>query len=92
MGGVYRDKHKRIYENIVPMIKHNGLFVLNIKNHIRKGSIIDVVDWHINTLCNLGMIKLDDILVEVGSMKFGANYNARISDEHIVILEKSKTV
>lgn len=87
-GGHYRDKHERIYENICRMIKPHGAFILNIKNHIRSGKEIDVVSWHINTICKNGFYVDKDIRVPVTSMGFGANGSKRVSEEHIVQMIK----
>lgn len=87
-GGKYREKHTAIYKTIIPLISNNGLFVLNISNHIRGGEEIHVSEWHKDTLEAMGLKLLDDIHVNTRRCRFGANAEKRVDFEHIYIFEK----
>jgi tRNA G10 N-methylase Trm11 len=54
-GEEYRDLHARVWARSVEKIKPGGWFVLNIKNHMRKGEEMPVTEWHIAELTHLGL-------------------------------------
>ena len=87
-GQQYQDKHRRIYKNIYTLLKPNGLFVLNISNHIRKGEEQYVTEWHIKTLKDLGFEVIQEIQVPTKRMKFGKNNQRRINHENIIALQR----
>jgi hypothetical protein len=89
-GKNYCEKHQRIYQHIVPMLKPDGLFVLNISNHIRKGEEIDVASFHMKTLAFNGLILTEMIEVPVQRLKFGANSDKRVPYEYILTFRKPK--
>jgi tRNA G10 N-methylase Trm11 len=84
-GEKYREFHVKAWNECKRVLRNNGTFVLNIKNHIRKGIEQKVTEWHIETLESIGFKLFDLIPVETPSMKFGQNRNARIPYESIVI-------
>lgn len=87
-GEQYRDKHDKIYCNLSKMIKPGGLFILNVKNHIRKGVEIDVTKFHIQTLTKHGF-KLDKrLFMTTPSLRYGANANKRVNGESILVFVK----
>ena len=49
-GSEYMEKHDRIYKHLASLVKNGGLFVCNVKNHIRKGKEIDVKSFHEESL------------------------------------------
>lgn len=87
-GDTYRNFHERLWEECIRVLKPDGIFVLNIKDHIRKGKRILVTDWHIDTLCCLGMFVTEHVKMEVPSMKRGENYDLRIPYESIIAFQK----
>ena len=87
-GLEYVEKHKRIYSNIAKMVKPNGIFVLNVKNHIRRGIEIDVTSFHVQTLQKNGFAVVQERFVSVPSLKFGANADKRVNGESIILLQK----
>ena len=86
-GEEYRKKHTRIYANIVPLLSNDGVFILNISDHIRKGEEVPVSAWHIETLEALGMKLEEDIHIPTPRCKYGANANIRVEYEHIYVLK-----
>lgn len=89
-GRNYCEKHQRIYQHIVPMLKPDGLFVLNISNHIRKGEEIDVTSFHMKALAFNGLVLTETIEVPVQRLKFGANSDKRVPYEYILTFRKPK--
>ena len=87
-GQEYREKHERVYRHIAKMVKPGGKFVLNIKNHIRRGVEIDVVAFHEATLKNCGFEMIDKRAIETPSLKYGANADKRLPIEYIILFRK----
>ena len=87
-GEKYKEKHKRIYQNICRMLKKDGIFILNVKNFIKKGKEIDVTQFHIDLLGEFGLIVDGCIQIPVNSNGFGANGKIRVDHEWIIILKK----
>lgn len=83
-GEEYRNKHMRIYARLNELVKPNGIFVLNIKNHIRKGQEIDVVSFHVNALEKSGFAMCEKKYIHTPSLKYGANSTARLDGEYII--------
>lgn len=87
-GEDYRIKHSKIYRSICPLISENGLFVLNISNHIRKGEEIDVAGWHVSELEKNGFHLVADHQIATTRNRFGSNSDKRVDHEHIYVLRK----
>lgn len=83
-GIKYRDFHRKAWKEVKRVLQNNGSFILNIKNHIRKGVEQKVTEWHIGTLCNMGFLVQCQIGVPVPSMKFGENSDKRVNYESII--------
>jgi len=84
-GDEYRSFHASAWKEATRVLRHRGLFVLNISDHIRGGEQQYVSDWHAQTLESLGYRCLDDILVETPRQRFGANGGLRVEYEHVYI-------
>jgi hypothetical protein len=87
-GEKYKDFHKSLWKECVRILKTDGIFILNIKDHIRKKERQYVTDWHIKILCDLGLKIVEHVKVDVPSLKNGENSEARIPYESIVCFEK----
>ena len=88
-GEKYQNKHIEIYNELSRVLKVGGKFILNISDHIRKGEIVNVSDWHKNTLIRLGFNVIDDLKIETPRMGFGQNRKLRVSHERIIELRKA---
>ena len=87
-GNKYKEKHFRIYKHLYDLLNNNGIFILNVSNHIRKGQEVLVAQWHKETLQNIGFVLLEEISVPTKRMKFGANRNNRVDNEYIFVFKK----
>ena len=87
-GVEYIRKHRQIYSNLARMIKPGGKFVLNVKNHIRRGKEVDVTSFHIAELRKNGFYVAEIRLVKTPGLKYGANASKRMDEECIVLLIK----
>ena len=59
------------------MLKADGLFVLNIKNHVADGQIVRVSQWHRDMLRALGLTEIDDTAIPTRGRPSGANAKVR---------------
>ena len=87
-GEKYRQKHIDIYNELFRVLRPNGKFILNISDHIRKGEIVRVSNWHIEKLVDIGFILVDDLKISTPRMRFGTNGDTRINHERIIELKK----
>ena len=87
-GKNYKNKHKQIYKHLFGLVKHGGIFVLNIKNHIRRGEEVDVVGFHKEALTQSGFTLEEDKVIQTHCMGFGQNRDKRIHEEHIIKFRK----
>lgn len=84
----YRALHWVAYGEAIRVLKPGGRFVLNMKDHIRKGERVHVTDWHIEAL-QLWGLRLDTRRrVPLRGNRFGANADLRIDYEEVILLWK----
>ena len=72
-GEDYKSLHFKAWKESVRVLKPNGIFILNIKDHFRKFKRIHVSNWHHQTLKGLGLQLVDVIRVETQGFRFGEN-------------------
>jgi hypothetical protein len=86
-GTNYKNKHIEIYKECLRVLCKNGLFIINISDHIRKGELINVSEWHKETLINIGFIFIEEIKCETKRMKYGKNSELRAKYEYIYVFK-----
>lgn len=91
-GEKYKAFHLQVWKEAARVLRDRGVFVLNIKNHIRAGKEIFVTEWHIETLLSLGFELVEHVKIKTPSMRFGANREARIEHESVIkfVMESAK--
>jgi DNA modification methylase len=87
-GEKYRNLHEEVWSECWKTLASNGLMIVNVSNHIRKGCEIDVVFWHEECLRKIGFDFVDHIKIQTPRMKFGQNSEKRISHESILVFKK----
>lgn len=88
-GEEYQRFHILAWREALRVLKPGGVFVLNVKDHIRAGVRQEVTAWHITTLCALGLVNTGDVeQIEASGNRQGRNGSARIGYECVVKLEK----
>jgi tRNA G10 N-methylase Trm11 len=87
-GAKYRELHVAAWREAYRVLAPYGYFVLNIKDHVRKGVVVPVSDWHLTTLQDLGLVLVEKVAVETPGMKHGANRDARVGHETVAVLRK----
>lgn len=85
-GEAYRAFHERTWVEARRVLCPGGLFVLNIKDHIRDGERQYVTDWHITTLEELGFTVEKHVKVETPGNGYGAWREYRIPYESVIAL------
>jgi tRNA G10 N-methylase Trm11 len=91
-GGRYREKHTDIYKDCKRVLKESGLFVINTSDHIRKGEVVPVTDWHEQTILNMGFVLIERVNIKTPRMGFGANSTARVGHEVISVFREGETI
>ena len=83
-GSAYRRFHIVAWQEALRVTRPGGLFVLNIKDHVRGGKLQRVPEWHVQTLQALGARLYRAQPIATAGMGFGANRDSR-SDFELVI-------
>lgn len=87
-GKSYRDIHRKAWEESHRVLKSEGVFVLNFKNHIRAGKVVDVFSWHISTLLGLGFQIEEVVKIITKGNGFGKNAELRTGFEFVALMRK----
>lgn len=90
-GQPYRDLHVAAWAEATRVLVPGGLFVLNCKDFIRHGKVMNVSEWHMVALFNLGYRLESATTVGTRGMKFGANRDARVEGELVVALRSPES-
>lgn len=88
-GPAYKELHVKAWREAYRVLRPGGLFVLNIKDHVRQGKRVNVAGWHVTVLMQHGSMELlyvDEVPTK--GMKFGENRELRFP-EQIFVLRKS---
>ncbi len=84
-GEKYKKFHHAAWSEARRVLDPDGCFILNIKDHIRDGRIIAVTDWHILCLESLGFRMVQHEHIVTPSHRFGANSEARMPYESVIL-------
>lgn len=84
-GEQYQVLHINAWKEATRVLKWDGIFILNIKDHIRNKKRIHVTDFHKDTLIQLGMkmVEQRDIPVK-GAATHLSNGDARVPYESVI--------
>ncbi len=88
-GDEYKMLHEQVYSECLRVLKPNGIMLINMKNHIRNGSEVDVNKWHIECLIKLGFDYINTVEVPLKGNGFGANGKIRTGVEYINVFRKA---
>ena len=83
-GDKYRAFHVAAWTEARRVLEPGGVFVLNIKDHIRGGNRQLVTDWHVNTLEALDFVVLEHDKIDCPGMRVGRNGGARVDYESVI--------
>lgn len=88
-GEQYREKHVEIYKEIYRVLKNGGILILNVKDHIRKGEVVEVSKFHQDLLSSLGFELQQHLKIPSKGNRFGAHSKLRVDHENIFVFIKS---
>ena len=80
--------HIKAWNECFRVLKEGGVFILNFKNHIRKGKEVDVFSWHIKELLEIGFAIEEVRQVKTNGNGFGQNGKLRTGFEFVAKLRK----
>lgn len=83
-GREYKELHAAVWDQVPDILVGEKLFVLNISDHIRKGEVIPVTDWHVNYLASLGFFMIQYDRPATRRQKMGANGHLRVPYESVI--------
>jgi DNA modification methylase len=84
-GEEYRALHVAVWTECRRVLKPGGIFVLNVKDHIRKGVLQPVTNWHAVTLLMLGFVCTRRVHVPCLGQRHGANGHLRVDYESVLL-------
>lgn len=87
-GADYRGHHICIWTELHRVLKPSGVFVLNISDHVRQGTVMPVTAWHRSILEQIGFRVTGEVLIPTKRMRFGENHGARVDHEVLYRFEK----
>jgi len=87
-GQEYKDLHIKAWNECFRVLKKDGVFILNFKNHIRKGKEIDAFSWHVSELLKIGFSVEIIEQVETKGNGFGQNAKLRTGFEFVARFRK----
>ncbi len=87
-GDGYRALHERAWREARRVLRPGGRFVVNIKDHIRKGKQQHVSYWHLRTIKRLGFVPVQYVRVYTPGQRYGQNGAARLPYEWVLAFDK----
>jgi tRNA G10 N-methylase Trm11 len=91
-GDDYRDFHRAAWDEVFDLIEPGGYFILNVKDHIRKGAKQPVSAWHKAYVGSIGFNLIEQINVGVRGNRQGENGDVRVDDEQVYLFQKPWSV
>lgn len=89
-GGEYRDLHERAWAEAHRVLRHGGILVLNIKDHVRNGQRARVAAWHRRTIEGLGFTREATYRVAARGFRHGENHDARAGHELVYVFRRGE--
>jgi tRNA G10 N-methylase Trm11 len=84
-GERYWRFHTDAWKEARRVLVEGGLFVLNIKDHIRAGKLMPVTDWHAGCLRTLGFRLVEHVEIDTPAMRYGRNGELRVPYESVIL-------
>ncbi len=85
------DEYKRFHQLAWCRLEDTGArhLILNVSDHIRAGKVVQVCQWHVDCLRDLGWVERGSFPVETQRQRYGANADLRVPCEMVYVLERS---
>lgn len=91
-GNKYKLFHSKAWSECIRVVKNEGIIIINISNHIRKGSEVDVTQWHIDEMIRQNCVLLEKLEISTPRMGFGANSAMRVQHESLCVFKTQKAM
>lgn len=88
-GHEYQVFHDNAWKESRRVLRTNGLFCLNVKDHIRAKKIVGVSHWHRSLLESLNFEMIEHHKIPVKGMRNGENGELRVDHENIYLFRKN---
>lgn len=88
-GDEYRNVHTRVWQEVARVLRHGGVFILNISDHIRKGEVVPVAAWHRDVICTMGFTLVNTDHEHTPRQRHGANGHLRVDYEVIYTFRRN---
>ena len=89
-GDAYKNFHLVAWKKVYRLLQWDGLFILNVKDHIRKGEVMPVVAWHHEVITGIfGNTPIYSMKVPVKGNRQGENHELRVDHEMIYVWRKA---
>lgn len=92
-GAQYMDFHRRAWTEITRVLRPEGRFILNIKDHQRNFEHVDVTAWHVQELMfnhDMDLVAIRPIITR--GMPAGENDEARVPVEYVIAFDYNPSV
>jgi tRNA G10 N-methylase Trm11 len=89
-GEEYRKLHRAVYLECRRVLKLGGILVLNMKDHIRKGELQEVTNWHAISLLACGFVCTARVHVPCPGQRHGANGHLRVNYESVLQFRRDR--
>lgn len=87
-GDKYKDKHIKCWEEARRVLKPGGILVLNMSDHIRRGKVIPVTNFHKSSITFLGFELIEHKKIPTKRLRQGKNAEVRVSYESVLVFKK----
>lgn len=87
-GDAYKAFHVEAWREARRVLRPGGLFVLNVKDHVRAGKRQRVAGWHRRACVALGFEWVETWTVNERGLRHGANRDARVHFENVYVFER----
>lgn len=86
----YRILHSEVWAECAGLVRPGGLVIINVSNFMKLEVEQLVVEWHLMSWLNMGFKLVEARRVQTRRMKDGANRDARVAGEMLLVLEAPK--
>lgn len=83
-GEEYRQLHTQAWREVWRVLDADGRMILNIKDHVRGGSVAGVAGWHITALQEIGFDLFTVVAVAAPGNRNGANAELRAGNAELL--------
>lgn len=87
-GPAYQAFHLQAWYEVYRVMKPGGVMILNMKDHVRKGQVQRVTEWHQMTLQKIGFTLLEEERIYLKGNGFGSNGKCRVPFETLTVFRR----